>query len=168
MKRRCKRGDVCRFLFGEKEEGDKTFTLQRGYAWFHLPHLSVSAQPTHLYVFAAISGSHLEKVAPHLLILIALYLPLPRPPSLSFLCLFPATVVTAIRSFLLWKRRAAALMENHISLKNRWVRLMWCVCMRLNLNLPSEHDSLWACPFVPEYIHTGSRPKYCRERQHLC
>lgn len=51
---------------GEKEEaGDKTVTLQRRYAWFHLPHrLSLSAQPTHLYVFAVISSSHLEKVAP--------------------------------------------------------------------------------------------------------
>ncbi len=40
---------VCRFDFGgrgKKEEGgDKTVTLQRRYAWFHLPHcLSVSAQ----------------------------------------------------------------------------------------------------------------------------
>lgn len=79
---------------GEKEGGgDKTVTLQRGYAWFHLPRrLSVPAQPTHLYVFAVISSSHLEKVDLHLLILIALYLPVtppipPSPPSLLLLCL---------------------------------------------------------------------------------
>lgn len=39
--------------------------------------------PTHLYVLAVISGSHLEKVA-HLLLLTALYLPAFSSPRLLF------------------------------------------------------------------------------------
>lgn len=162
---------------GEKEEaGDKTVTLQRRYAWFHLPHrLSLSAQPTHLYVFAVISSSHLEKVAPpphHLFILIALYLLPSLPPFNSFVSLPPFNDSGHGHPFFrALKWRVPALTENRISLKNWRVRQMWCACVYMCVHvwicLPTEHDSHGACPFVLEYTHNGSEPKYCRGKLHL-
>lgn len=86
----------------EKEEGsDEAVTLQRGYAWFHLLHPLFVSASLNLFVCLPRPPSNLESAAPHLLILIALYLVLPAStPNLSFHCLFSAKVVMAICSFL--------------------------------------------------------------------
>ena len=144
---------------------------------FHLPHLlSNSARPTHLYVFAVVSSSHLEKVAPpHLFHLISTLSLLP-PLTLSFDLLWSRLFILfcseknerhlwwRIRSD--WKINELDWCGVGVYILDEWKCVCVCVCIRLNL--PPELDSRWAYPFVPEYTHTGSEPKCSGGKQHLC
>lgn len=157
----------------EKEEGsDKAVILQRWYAWFHLLHLLFVSAPFNLFVCLLWSQSNLEKVAlrsPHLNSTLSRLTSL-YAKSFFSLPLFSKKVVTAIGSFLPWKRQASTLTENRISMKNQWLRQMWCLCVYVS----DTESPIWAwlilglpiCPGV--HKHTGSEPKYCREKQHLC
>lgn len=117
----------------------------------------------------------LRKLPPpphHLFILIALYLLPSLPPFNSFVSLPPFNDSGHGHPFFrALKWRVPALTENRISLKNWRVRQMWCACVYMCVHvwicLPTEHDSHGACPFVLEYTHNGSEPKYCRGKLHL-